>query len=194
VSELGKLRNGTFDIFKQDRDQRTAERLVAGAVRPAMGPDGASILYFTDPGIASVVLFQPEKYGIMRSALRGGPPQLLGYPGNWPGTIHCARTSNGCVVSENSKQIVWYALDPVKGKGKELFRIDRSDLPEHKWEWDWTAWDQDWDLSPDGSSVAVPTRRAQKDCVEIRPLAGGRIRQLSLAGWANLMNLKNAQT
>ena len=154
-----------------------------------MGPDGASILYFTDPGPASVALFQPERAGIMRSALLGGPPQLLGDAGSRPGAIRCARTVSACVVSENNPRIAWYVLHPLKGIGRELFKIDPSDLPEHKWDWDWTSWDQDWDLSPDGSSVAVPTRRAQRGSIEIRPFAGGRIRQLSLTGWANLRNV-----
>ena len=40
-------RNGTWNIFKQSLDQRTAEMLVAGpggSIRPAMSPDGVSVL------------------------------------------------------------------------------------------------------------------------------------------------------
>ena len=59
-------------------------------------------------------------------ALAGGPPQWLGDFQD-AGVIRCARTANLCVVSDqDSKQMVLYALDPVKGKGRELWRIDRS--------------------------------------------------------------------
>ena len=172
-------RNGTWDTFKQALDQRTAEKLVADAVRPAMGPDGVSILYFTNP--------PPSR--IMRRALAGGPPQVLGYADD-PGAIRCARVVNACVMSEwDGQQMVLYALDPVKGKGRELLRIDVSLLPEHNFEGDWTDWVQDGDISPDGSTIALAGTRGKQGIIQTRPLAGGAVRELNLAGWANPMNV-----
>jgi hypothetical protein len=86
--------------------------------------------------------------------------------------------------------MVLYTLDPEKGKGRELLRIDASLLPEHKWEWDWTDWFQDWDISPNGSTVALATRRTQWGIIQIHPLAGGAVRELNLTGWANPMNIR----
>jgi eukaryotic-like serine/threonine-protein kinase len=165
-------RNGTWDIFRQALDQRTAERLVAspaGSVRPAITPDGMSVLYLTHS--------QPPR--IMRVALEGGPPQFLGNIQN-SGEIRCARTANLCVVSDSDpKQVVLYALDPAKGKGRELLRIGPADLPGE---------DDHWDVSPDGSSLAfvkgdAPQRAFQ---IEVRPLAGGVSRKLNIGGWGNV--------
>ena len=117
----------------------------------------------------------------MRIALAGGPPQWLGDVQD-AGVIRCARTANLCVVSDqDSKQMVLYALDPVKGKGRELWRIDRSLLPEHGPEWDW-GWDYDWDISPNGSSVVLAAGSTKGGIIQIRPLAGGAARELNLTG------------
>jgi DNA-binding winged helix-turn-helix (wHTH) protein/Tol biopolymer transport system component len=181
-------RNGTWDTFRQTPDERTEQKLVTRGMRPAMGPDGASVLYFTDTG----TLTQPRPGSIMRMALTGGPPQWLGDVQD-VGVIRCARTANLCVVSEqDSKQMVLHALDPVKGKGRELLRIDRSLLPEHdpEWDWDHSNWAWDWDISPDGSSVALATRSTRGGIIQIRSLVGGAARELNLTEWANPMNIR----
>jgi eukaryotic-like serine/threonine-protein kinase len=138
-------RNGTWDIFRQSLDQRVAEKLVTnpGSNRPAMSPDGDSVLYLTFPtesGPPESAYYSPRK--IMRVALAGGPPQWLGDIQN-NGEIRCALAANVCVVSDfGRRQSVLYALDPVKGKGRELLRIGRPVSPEG---------DKGWDVSPDGS-------------------------------------------
>src|SRR5262249_12306064 len=133
-------RNGTWDVFKQSLDQRTAEKLVAspgGSGRPAMSPDGVSVLYVTDAR-PTESYYTPRR--IMRIALTGGPPQWLGDIQN-NGEIRCARTAKLCVVSDyGPRETVFYALDPVKGKGRELLRIGRPVSPEG---------DKGWDMSPD---------------------------------------------
>jgi len=63
-------RNGTWDIFKQTLEQGAAEKLVAGGMRPAMGPNGVSFLYFAPP--TPWRGFGPVR--IVRVALEGGPP------------------------------------------------------------------------------------------------------------------------
>jgi DNA-binding winged helix-turn-helix (wHTH) protein/Tol biopolymer transport system component len=177
-------RNGTWEVFEQTLNQRAAERLVAG-VRPAMGPHGVSVLYCTHSGLRHP---QPEK--IMRVALAGGPPQLLGDVQNL-GVIRCARKAELCVVSESDRRgMVLYALDPVKGKGGELLRIGPSEHDHFFWERDITLWDSDWDVSPDGSSIALATTSSQKGIIQIRSLASGEVRELSLSGWAHPINIR----
>ncbi len=177
-------RNGTWDIFRQALDQPTAEKLVAssgGSVRPAMSPDGVSVLYLTPPTGSN-----PQRSRIMRVALAGGPPQSLGDIQN-DGEIHCARTANLCVVSDSGpKRRVLYALDPVKGKGREILRTDPALTP---------AADADWDVSPDGSSLAFITSDARKEAlqIQIQPLAGGAPRRelnLSVPTLPNLPSLR----
>jgi hypothetical protein len=60
--------------------------------------------------------------------------------------FHCPARKGQCVLREeiDNKYLVYYALDPIKGMGRELAR---------------TAWEPsllgEWSLSPDGSTVAV---------------------------------------
>jgi len=173
-------RNGTWDIFRQALDQGAAEKLVAGGIRPAMGPDGISFLYFAVTTSWKGV--GPAR--IARVALEGGPPQSLGDVQN-ARVIRCARTADLCVVSESDrKQMVLNALDPVKGKGRELLRVSSSSFPED------TIPEWLWDASPDGSSVALATESAQKGIIQIHRLADGAVRKVNLTGWANVQHVR----
>ena len=165
-------RNGTWDIFRQAVEEHKAEKLVAspgGSIRPAMSPDGASVLYLVPQTDNSY--HRPHK--IIRVALTGGPPQSLGEIQS-VGDIRCARTANLCVVTEAGlKQWVLYALDPAKGKGRELLRTGPV----------WTPGGvQYWDVSPDGSSLAFLKGGVQKEAlqIQVRPLAGGASRELDI--------------
>jgi Tol biopolymer transport system component len=63
-------RNGTWDVFIQALDQRTAEKLVpspGGSMRPAISPDEVSVLYLIPP--AEPGLHPPLR--IMRVPLAG---------------------------------------------------------------------------------------------------------------------------
>jgi Tol biopolymer transport system component len=165
-------RNGTWDVFKHTLDQRTAEKLVAspgGSMRPAMSPDGASVLYLA--GATESGYYEPHR--IMRVALAGGPPQSLGEI-RGEGEIRCARTANICVVSDSdSKQQVLYALDPAKGKGQDPLITGPPRDP---------TVDSDWDLSPDGSSVAFLRSEEQDGAlrIQIRSLAGGASHEINI--------------
>src|SRR5262249_46021197 len=120
-----------------------------------------------------------QGHRIMRVALSGGPPQSLGEIQN-SGLIRCARAANVCVVSDSgTKERVFYALDPAKGKGRELFRTGPALNPTE---------DGGWDLSPDGSTLALLKLDAQKEAlqIQVRPLAGGAGRELDIAGWRHV--------
>ena len=114
----------------------------------------------------------------MRVALTGGPPQFLGdIPSE--GEIRCARTANLCVVSgSDPEHRVLYALDPAKGKGRELLRTDPAPNPGE---------DKDWDVSPDGLSLAFIKGDAQRKSfqIQVRPLAGGVGSELNISGWGS---------
>jgi hypothetical protein len=74
---------------------------------------------------------------------------------------------------------VFYALDPAKGKGRELFRTGPALNP---------AEDGGWDLSPDGSTVALLKLDAQNEAfqIQVRSLAGGASRELDIGGWGHI--------
>jgi eukaryotic-like serine/threonine-protein kinase len=159
-------RNGTFDIFRQALNQRTPERLVSGpggGERPVMAPDGVSVLYLTAGS--------PDR--IMRVPLSGGPPLSLEAADDHYHQIRCARTTNVCVVSDwKPKRAVLYWLDPAKGKGPELLRIDAH------------GGEVAWDLSPDGASLGFINGDAghQDLQIEVHSVAGGANREINVAG------------
>ena len=79
-------------------------------------------------------------------------------------SVRCARTpANLCVLGERGlTDLTFYALDPVEGKSRELARTPVN-----------LAMDRDnWDLSPDGSKIAIA----------LGDEPGGHIRVVSLAG------------
>ena len=161
-------RNGNFDVFRQALDQSTAE-LVVGGPDNEMGaivtPDRGWVLYSTtlaayrssDPLSAWK---DPESTSLMRAPISGGPSQLLLRKRGLV-DITCTHTAvKQCVLLEgDQKQLTFSALDPLRGKGRELARADYDGSSGYSW-----------NLSPDGSQVAI-TRLAQSE---------GRIRILSL--------------
>ena len=171
-------RNGNFDIFKQALEQRTAEPLVSGPedkFNIKLSPDNSGLLYFAFPGG-----FSPTKKPmLMRSQIPGGTPEFL-LTGGLGADFRCARLpSASCVLSErHDGQFVFYALDPVKGRGRELttvavVRPDNTNL---------------WDLSPDGSQIAtVSTDNPAR--IRVFSLAAGTTHDISVSGWAGFESL-----
>jgi Tol biopolymer transport system component len=156
-------RDGTFDIFKQAIDQRTAEAIVVGPgdeSDPIVSSDGAWILYFDDPVHRRNISTEPVT--LRRVPVSGGPSQVvLKEPGLY--LIGCTGSkakAKLCVMDKRvGDELIFYAFDPVQGMGRELARIHAPNIRHY------------WRLSPDGSSIAMPTRER-----------GGGIRIVSLTG------------
>jgi Tol biopolymer transport system component/DNA-binding winged helix-turn-helix (wHTH) protein len=170
-------RNGHWGIFRQSLDADTAESIVSGpedAVAARVSPDGAWVLYLTRPKNAD----PSAPRSLMRAATTGGPAQLVlvarlhGY--------RCAKASATlCVFCERTpdrKQLIFTALDPLKGRGRELARFDA----------DPTA-DYDWDLSPDASFIDI--RKNREPRLSMLSLSGQEPRELIVKGWSTLINL-----
>jgi hypothetical protein len=86
----------------------------------------------------------------MRVPVSGGSSELVlnGVPdqdSSSPNFLACPLATASCVLTEQKeKEVIFYALDPLKGKGKELARSEIKPQASYGW-----------DLSPDGSEVAV---------------------------------------
>jgi hypothetical protein len=112
---------------------------------------------------------------LRRVPLSGGPSQLAL-------TVHgltdqrCARApATLCLVgelTEDRKQLVFTAFDPVKGRGGEVTRI-ATDNPGRGY---------NWDLSPDGSWIALQFP-AGENRIRLLSLGGGAPRDLLVNGW-----------
>jgi hypothetical protein len=138
-------RNGNFDLFKQYIDRRMPEAIVATPlmeVLPQLAPDGHTILYADLPDEN-----RPKQFKLMRVAIEGGKPEEV--PINGPlGEFRCALgAGRRCVLRTAipGKYYIYYDLDPIRGKGRELARTKW--IPGILW---------DWDVSPDGKYVALP--------------------------------------
>ncbi len=175
-------RNGTWDIFRQALDQDAAEQLVTGPDYkdwPVMSPDGAWILYLS----RATRQFTPATpVRIMRVAASGELPQLA-LEGRGVDHLACARSpATLCVLSEEApdrKQLIFTAFHPTEGRKQELARVDLKQ----------PVAGYGWDLSPDGSRLAFAQYDEREGHIQIIPLAGKKVRELSLKGWYGLGRL-----
>jgi serine/threonine protein kinase len=172
-------RSGHEGIYRQFLDQDIAEPVVTeGYGRdPSVTPDGKSILYLgpTENGAPPATTPQP----VMRVSVTGGPSQMLFVAAPWS-LIACARSpSKLCVIgepTEDGKQMAVSVLDPMKGRGSELFRFTL------------VANDNTWylDLSPDGTQIAAT--RTLAGPIYLLSLNGQVLREVRMKGWNNLLS------
>ena len=121
---------------------------------------------------------EPGIQGFLRRApIAGGPSQLvlneLGFS-----TVSYARSpSNLCVVDQRIQgQLIFFAFAPLRGKGRELARIAlHSAVAQYGW-----------DLSPDGSRVAITRPVEQQGRIQVLSLGGQASRDVQAAGWNSL--------
>ncbi len=140
-------RNGTSGIFKQGISQDTAEPVFTGSQDvdlAQLSADGAWIVYAESPRIAGPAT--PVR--LMRIPVGGGVPRFVLETRNEQ-NYACARApASLCVVSEESqdeKQLVLTAFDPLKGRGRVLRTIQKDPTA------DFTGTG----LSPDGTTFAI---------------------------------------
>jgi WD40 repeat protein len=90
--------------------------------------------------------------------------------------------SSSCVVSElKDEQLTFSHLDPAKGKGEEIARFDGYQSTEPQW-----------DLSPDGSRLAIVDSGKDKGEIRILNLADRRVTVLPVRDWKwqSLQNIR----
>ncbi len=171
-------RNGHYGIFKQSVDGETTEALVAGAkdVEVArVSPDNAWLLY-----VDSTLVNSEGSLQVMRAPLIGGPSQLV-LTARAFSDFRCARSpSTLCVISEateDRKQFVFTAFDPLQGRESEFARVDIATQAKlfH------------WDLSPDGTRICI-IKNAQAP-IEILSLHGDPAQTINVKDWNNLETL-----
>jgi Tol biopolymer transport system component len=186
-------RAGSFDIYKQRIDQHDAEAIVTGPDdkrQPQLSPDGRWILYMQWPKTLDGNFAAGGK--IMRVPVVGGAPEgaleIKSHPqvaaAVWvvftaPGlpSFACARHAGGdCVFAEvDGNKIAFTLFDPVQGEKQRPLRVAVTSPDEVAW-----------DLSPDGSHIAISNFDFKTAEVQIIPLAGGAPQKLSALPWTEL--------
>ena len=172
------VRDGQWNYFKQDLNQDTAQPLVVGPEWKWYGhfsPDGAWFLYVAWP--TRELPTPTTTVHLMRVASQGGPSELVM---NVRGStnFHCARPpASLCVVEEQTeKELVFTSFDPLKGRGREVARIERNPASAPP----------QWDLSPDGSRIAVGMYNASEGRIHTIPVTGGPAFDIVVEGWAGI--------
>lgn len=173
-------RNGGWDLFKQSRNKSVAEDFLVGPDEqsdPRLGPDRTSVLYWDYKKQEGGT---PRGLRLMRVSLEGGAPQVVLEAG-WGAQHRCAAgAAASCVVSEPSQdrsQLIFSGFDPTGGAKHELLRVplDPSSTPV-------------WDLSPDGSRLAMLVD-AHKSTIHVAELRSGTSRDVKLDTAASLSGL-----
>ena len=155
-------RSGSFDLFKQDIDRRTPESIVATPMTemlPQLAPDGRTVLYASrSPQAEKLWYYKPGTYKLMRVPVEGGVGQEVPV-GGWLDEFRCAlRAGKRCVLRTTTlgKSYTYYDLDAVRGKGPELAHI--------KWSVGILG---DWDISPDGTQIAIPNHDPREAYIRV---------------------------
>jgi Tol biopolymer transport system component len=166
-------RDGAKGLFQQAIGQNTAERISNAkedgyVVNASVNPEGSSVFYRSNPDGAPVV---PAK--IMRVPITGGSPQII-LTANLEGGPRCAKSpATLCAIGERSrdrKRLVFAAFDPVKGRGHDLAELNTE-----------PAADYQWDLSPEGTRIAVLTSRDSG--IQILSLNNRAPQEITVKGW-----------
>ena len=166
-------RAGRNQIFKQGLEQDTAESLIQGTdgeTGPQMSPDGAWILYWSWADSAGGSAATTGR--LMRiPAMGGSPEQILEVPAETATDFGCpTHSASSCVLSRwEQGQLIFNALDPGKGQGKELARTKLS-LPSSF----------ALSISPDGSRIAVASMDQLPEQIRILDLRKNTERNLQL--------------
>jgi Tol biopolymer transport system component len=187
-------REGHPSIFKQSLGETAPEPIAmsldnggnddprVGLLRlslPLMSPDGAWILYLVFPTDWGSSL--PVR--LMRMPVQGGTPRLV--LTTTVGSVHsvrCARfPATLCVIGERTsdrKRLIFNAFEPLGGRGHELAGFATVMTPDA---------DYDWDLTPDGTRVAILKR--SEAIVDILSLVGQPPGRITVKNWSNLQGV-----
>ena len=159
---FSSFRSGTQDIYRMGISNRSTQPIMTGPGdqdRPVYTTDGRFILYLSDETINRI----PDI---------GGPPEevLSGFPFL---NIECfPGAASECLAGHiDGKEYVFTSFDAVTGNAQELLRISHR-APFTKW-----------DLSPDGSTLAVVHN--DDDAVRLISLSSGQEKILRVQDWTS---------
>jgi Tol biopolymer transport system component len=176
-------RNGNWDIFRQSLGERNAQDFVVGhgqQTQPIVSPDGSWILYWDWGDKESQAT---GKRRLLRVPISGGAPQQV-LEASQGAAIRCVPGQLPCLLSEDdgvNHELVFTAVDPIRGRQDERIRLaaDPAESPA-------------WDLSPDGSAVAIVDLDSHKNDIRLAVLESGSIRLITLDSGERLSGIARA--
>jgi len=176
-------RNGRLQIFRQGLHANIAEAIVQGTENyggERVSPDGAWVLYKeqarTEPGAPS------SPYRLMRRPVGGGSPEMVLEAPAAAGLSYCCpvRPGSPCVLGQQEgKDLVFYLLDPVRGKGSQVGKIETRG-PESTF----------WNISPDGARLAGVDGRKYEGKIKVLTLSDHAWHEVSVEPeWSDLQSI-----
>jgi Tol biopolymer transport system component len=161
-------RNGRREIFRQGPNDTIAETIVSGALDVSgvsMSPTGDWLLYMEG---------NPPGWTLVRRPAHGGKVEkVVDLTHQEFNNYTCSRNpkaSSPCVLGlmEGRKNLALYSLDPIHGRGRQLGIIEVIGRY------------MGWDLSPDGSKVALVDEDKYGPKIEMLSLAEGAWHEIAL--------------
>jgi len=167
-------RDGVGRIFKQTLGKDTAEPLINGmndetTNEGCLSPEGSWLVFMVQPSSGAI-------RSLVRIPITGGTPQPV-LTADLDGPPRCARSpATLCAMAERSadrKQLVFTAFDAMNGRGRELARFNTDPIADYRW-----------DLTPDGTRLAIV--KVREGQIQILSLTGGASREITVKGWDTL--------
>jgi WD40-like Beta Propeller Repeat len=148
-------RSGKSEVFRQGLTESVPER-VGSAVSGNVGSDATASLTpagSLSPDASWILYWDNSESGsarLMRLPVAGGPPEVvveIPAPLGAKSSFSCPRKAGtSCVLAQpDGKNLVFYNLDPLHGKGTLLSKIEVETTEEF----------YGWQVSPDGLQLAV---------------------------------------
>jgi eukaryotic-like serine/threonine-protein kinase len=167
-------RSGHFQIYKQRLDRHDPDPIVTTAspqMLPRMSPDHRWILFANDE-------LDHSSSALFRVSSQGGTP--LPVAAGLGADYRCPQEGTTCVIRTHDAhgRAVYSALDPVSGRGRQLFLA-----PE---DWDRPG---DWDISPDGSTLAAIFPQSPTPLVRTVAISSGSTQTIPLHDAAPIMSI-----
>ncbi|MFZ0796761.1 MAG: protein kinase [Terriglobales bacterium] len=172
-------RNHMSGLYRQSLDSTTSEPIITGLENwpqsPRVSPDGAWLLYFLERRSTG----RPVSSDLMRIPISGGTPQFV-LSAQQSARLSCPNApATLCVISEHSpenERLAFMAFDPARGRGAQTMTLDGPFNADYSW-----------DLSPDGTRVALA--RSADGPIEILSLKGAAAQKLPPSGWSTVAGL-----
>ena len=173
-------RNGTWDLFRQGLLERSAQDFVLGPgdqTEPRLSSDASWVLYW-DSTPQAVGALAPWR--LMRVPVSRGAPEVV-LEATRGASVRCAPRRLPCILSELDKsngELVFTSFDPVRGRTGERLRLAAD-----------TEGSPAWDLSPDGTTVAIVDLDDRKDHIRLVELENGSARNVAVGGLERLSGI-----